>query len=133
MSDLFTRFLNKIDFTDTCWLWTACCLRDGYGQFRVSSTKKMRAHRFSYEWFVGPIPEGLEIDHLCRTLLCVRPDHLEVVTHIENMRRGIKGDKGLHESIKTHCPKNHEYSVENTYTHGGKRYCKECDKLRKRR
>ena len=81
------HFWAKVDKTDTCWLWTSTLNWDGYGQIRMQG--KMRiAHRLSYETLVGPIPGGLELDHLCKVRNCVRPDHLEPVTHAENVARG---------------------------------------------
>ena len=77
----FWRFVAK---TDTCWLWTGATA-SGYGLFW--DERQVRAHRWAYESEVGPIPEGLQLDHLCRVPLCVRPDHLEPVTGAENMRR----------------------------------------------
>lgn len=73
-----------------CWLWTAGKTR-GYGHCWLAPCHNLRAHRAAYELEIGPIPEGLEIDHLCRNLACVRPTHLEPVTHLENVRRGLKG------------------------------------------
>lgn len=73
-----------------CWRWTGQKNRFGYGQLTVNRDGKSRclgAHRFSYEAHVGPIPEGLEIDHLCRVRDCVNPEHLEPVTRAENVRR----------------------------------------------
>ena len=75
------------------------------------------AHRFYYEREYGPIPEGLEIDHLCRNRKCVRPDHLEAVTHRENVLRGVS-PPALH-ARKIHCPQGHLYE-------DGKRRCREC-------
>ena len=87
----------------------------------------MAAHRFAYEMLVGPIPEGLDLDHLCRVRHCVNPNHLEPVTRSENLRRGIRprlpqndriGDKNR---AKTHCPKGHPYDEANTLMHYWKR------------
>lgn len=75
-----------------CWLWTKRINANGYGQIMVrhhggAKQRSRSAHRVSYEEFVGPIPEGLELDHLCRVRHCVNPSHLEPVTHQENLRR----------------------------------------------
>jgi hypothetical protein len=78
------------------------------------------AHRISYKEFIGPIPEGLVIDHKCRTRHCVNPDHLEPVTSLENTRRG---NSGINMREKTHCPKGHNYSGTNNR---GQRKCNIC-------
>lgn len=70
-----------------CWIWNAKARRGGYGLIGIDG-KSYRAHRWMYEQLVGPIPEGLQIDHLCRVRECVNPAHLEPVTHAENGRRG---------------------------------------------
>lgn len=98
------RFWSKVDKTDTCWLWTAALVK-GYGRF-TSDVRQMGAHRWSYEALVGPIPEGLTLDHLCRNPRCVNPDHLEPVTQRENVARIPR---------KTHCPQGHPFTAENTY------------------
>lgn len=85
-----------------CWLWkgaTAC----GYGYFRHRP-----AHRFAYELYRGPIPEGLQLDHLCRVRSCVNPSHLEAVTQGVNLHRGET--IAARNAAKTHCPKGHEYT-----------------------
>ncbi len=87
------RFWAKVDRSGECWLWTGNVYRDGYGQFYVER-RQVRAHRWAYESEVGPIPEGLVLDHLCRVRLCVRPSHLEPVTNRENLLRGIAARKG---------------------------------------
>lgn len=106
-----------------CWLWTGATFpRGGYGQFRGRAGKTVRAHRFSYEFVIGPIPTGLQLDHLCRVHHCVNPAHLEPVTNRENILRGV-----LWCSAKTHCSAGHEYSVTNTYIRpNGHRVCKIC-------
>lgn len=73
---------------DGCWLWTGTVLGSGYGQFRVGMGH-VRAHRFAYELLVGPIPEALTLDHLCRVTSCVNPLHLEPVTASENIKRAV--------------------------------------------
>lgn len=83
------RFWQKVEKSaDGCWLWAGTILPSGYGQFRVG-LGRARAHRFAYELLVGEIPEGLTIDHLCRNIRCVNPDHLEPVTAAENVRRAV--------------------------------------------
>lgn len=81
------RFWAKVHKTDSCWLWTAS-LTFGYGSF-WDGKGQVRAHRFAYELLVDPIPEGLQLDHLCRIRHCVNPDHLEAVTNAENVQRGV--------------------------------------------
>ncbi len=71
-----------------CWIWTGALYWTGYGQFPESIGKTATAHCWGYQRFVGPIPDGLELDHLCRVRACVRFDHLEPVTHGDNVRRG---------------------------------------------
>jgi hypothetical protein len=81
----------------------------------------------AYEWLVGPIPDGFQIDHLCRVRNCVAPDHLEAVTQQENLRRG---EAGANNKIKTHCPHGHEYTPENTLVNrSGSRVCVICKRV----
>lgn len=93
------------DSPDGCWLWTAAVCRKGYGIFALNGGRTS-GHRFAYERFVGPIPEGREIDHRCRVRHCVNPDHLEAVTHRENIRRSIP-------ATKTQCAFGHPLSGDN--------------------
>src|SRR5438105_2573404 len=109
--DVVERFWAKVEKTDTCWLWTASTANGGYGAF-VLNDVIVRAHRFAYELLVGPIPEGLQLDHLCRVRHCVNPAHLEPVTQQENIRRGER-------ATATHCPNGHEYTPENTQIRTG--------------
>lgn len=121
------RFFTKVQKTDKCWLWKAYIMNTGYGQFYANGNLCL-AHRFSYEWHVGPIPDGFQIDHLCRNPQCVNPSHLEPVTPAENTRRG---NAGLHWRIKTHCPRNHPYDKTNTYItpSSGGRSCRKCAQM----
>lgn len=81
------RLKTEIDPKTGCWIWQGVVTCTGYGRITYQY-KPWMAHRLSYEAFVGPIPEGLTLDHLCRTPLCCNPDHLEAVTQTENTRRG---------------------------------------------
>lgn len=102
------------------WIWTAARTRDGHGRFRLPD-RHVLAHRFAYEAEIGPIPEGLVLDHLCRTEPCVRPFHLEPVTSGENVLRGV-GPSALN-ARKTQCPRGHEYDAERN----GRRVCVACE------
>lgn len=93
-----------------CWVWTGHLDKDGYGRFWYEGSNKA-AHRYGYRVQVGEIPEGLQTDHLCRNRACVRGDHLEPVTGKVNIERG---ETGLANEAKTHCPQGHEYTDENT-------------------
>lgn len=121
------RFLPKIDFSGECWLWVAAKDVHGYGRFGIwadGRTVPYLAHRVCYEHYVGPIPEGLTLDHLCKNPPCVNPDHLEPVTQAENVRRGRGADLWRN---KTHCPSGHPYSPENTLVNArGSRECRAC-------
>jgi hypothetical protein len=109
-----------------CWWWTACINPDtGYGTFWDG--KVLSAHRWSYEHFIGPIPEGLQVDHLCRVRRCVNPNHLEPVSLAENVRRGSRANQ-------THCIHGHEFTPENTIKRRrGGRGCRSCENAGQRR
>ena len=81
------RFWTKVNKTNTCWLWKGSLKKYGYGQY-YARTKKFRAHRYIWERLNGPIPKGLQLDHLCRVRHCVNPKHLDIVTNRENALRG---------------------------------------------
>jgi hypothetical protein len=120
------RFWEVVEKTATCWVWTGHHDSSGYGSAYTTGRRYVLAHRWAYESVNGPVPRGLELDHLCRVRLCVRPDHLEAVTHLENMRRSSI-------ATRTHCASGHEYTPENTRVHvkangWSRRYCRTCEK-----
>ncbi len=99
-----------------CWEWTASTNKWGYGQVMIAHRNR-GVHRYVWEQLVGPIPEGMQLDHLCRNRRCANPDHLEVVTPCENVRRGYK--------VRTsRCVKGHEDWV---VTSQGRRQCRRCN------
>lgn len=121
---VIARFESKYQVDDSgCWLWTAAVKSNGYGVFGIgpaSANHSYYAHRVAYVLYVGEIPDGLHIDHLCRVKACVNPEHLEPVTNAENHARQV--------ATVTHCPRNHEYTDQNTLVSKGTRYCRECNR-----
>ncbi len=131
--DLVDRWWLRVRVReDGCWEWIGARWRLGYGKFNVGE-RRVAAHRFGYEMLVGPIPEGLDLDHLCRNPWCVNPDHLEPVTRTENTRRGIAGiTNAARQRSISECPAGHPYDEENTYYAArGSRNCRACDRQRR--
>lgn len=112
-----------------CWLWTGSVSGgdnrgDGYGRFLVDG-RFVAVHRWAYEQWVGPVPDGRELDHLCRVRRCCNPAHLEPVTRRENLVRG--NTVVARQLARTHCAQGHPLDAENTYDYGdGKRRCRKC-------
>jgi len=119
---ILERLADKLTVGDGCWEWTAAKTALGYGKFGTGGKYGgwTPAHRVLYELIVGPIPEGLALDHLCCNKSCVRPEHLEPVTTGENFRRA---------NTKTHCIRGHELTVENTYRYEYGRVCRLCQAI----
>ena len=125
------RFHSKyvVDEVTGCMIWTGSRSPTGYGRLYVGGVDAY-SHRFAYEQFVGPIPDGLVIDHLCRNRGCCNPEHLRVCTNRENtLAPGSESPAAIH-AVKTHCPDGHPYDAANTYNYRGHRHCLECRRRR---
>lgn len=123
------RIEARLDKTGDCWLWPGGTSGNGYGQLTTLTGDErkqttIKVHRAMYERHVGPIPEGMELDHLCKVKRCANPAHLEPVTHLENVQRWMT-------SI-TACPQGHEYTESNTYMQGATRVCRQCRRIQDR-
>lgn len=131
------RFWSKIDRINECWVWIGTLNKKGYGEFsrkRNGEWRMQLAHGYAYEMINGPIPRGKELDHLCRNHACVRPSHLEAVTHTENLRRGEGGKVAKRRLLnKMCCIHGHPYTQENTYIDkDGHRVCRTCNREKSR-
>src|SRR6266568_8464909 len=129
LTDLAAKFWAKVDRSggaDACWLWIAGMDNHGYGTFDIGQQKR-RGHQIAWQLLRGPVPDGLELDHLCRVPLCVNPNHLEPVTHRENTLRG----EGItaQQARRTHCPQGHVLAGHNLEPRrDGHRACRACRK-----
>lgn len=134
-NDPLARFWEKVEMIpfETCWLWTGGTTpskNGAYGHFLVSNRPRRQglAHRFSYEFRYGPVPDGLELDHLCRNTTCVNPAHLEAVTHRVNVLRG-SSPTAISVAMNA-CIKGHPFTTKNTgHNSRGSRYCRECHRV----
>jgi len=117
----------RLEASGDCLVYKGTIDAGGYGVVMTTGKTLGMAHRFTYIATYGPIPDGLEIDHLCRNRACARPDHLEAVTHFENIQRIWR--------TQTHCVNGHEFNAENTYFYGPtrQRKCRVCARERARR
>jgi hypothetical protein len=118
------RFFLKVVENGECWDWVGYINDAGYGLFRPVDRTRVRAHRWCWEFFNGPIPEGLELDHLCRNRRCVNPWHLEPVTHRVNMSRAVW------RKPEVLCGRGHVVADDAYVTPAGKRVCRLCRRVR---
>lgn len=125
------RFDKYVTKTQSCWLWNGYTNIHGYGRIMFNK-KSCYAHRVFYEFFKEKIPPKMTLDHLCRVRNCVNPNHLEPVTQIENLMRGLCPP--AINARKTHCKYGHEFTPENTYIYlnGSGKRCRQCKKRRDR-
>lgn len=144
--DPIRNWWTKLERTpDGCWVWTAGTDQDGYGKFAIGlggqNQIHTRAHRFAYEVFIGPIPDGMVVCHSCDNPPCANPDHLWLGTPIDNNADKVAKDRQakvwglpLTRARQTHCKYGHEFTPENTYVSGrGHRSCKTCRRESARR
>lgn len=122
-----TRLWSRVTPTGFCWLWTGGTT-EGYGNVRWDG-RSQRVHRVVYELLVGPIPEGSEIDHLCRIRSCCNPDHLDPVPRVVNNARGQS--PSARNGRKSHCPKGHDYDIAIERRGGVERRCSQCERERR--
>lgn len=127
---MMARISHKIDYEgpDGCWVYSGFILRNGYGQVYDGTRRNAFAHRAVFEAVVGPIPAGLQLDHLCRNRACVNPEHLEPVTAYENL---LRADSVMTRNMaRTHCRFGHPLSGSNIYRAPKKpahrRECRKC-------
>lgn len=124
-SDEERLWSGAVEDENGCWVWGRSITDKGYGTITGEGGANLKAHRVAYELTRGPIPTGLELDHLCRNRACINPEHLEPVSHRENVLRGMAPTSA--NAVKTHCPRGHEYDAKNTrQTNTGGRRCRAC-------
>jgi hypothetical protein len=126
-SDPVARFWSQVNKTDTCWLWTGGLNNGGYGRYSTGDGS-IGPHVYAVLLDGREVPDGMEVDHLCRVRHCVRPDHLDVVTHTTNVRRSLP-----HRAQLPTCRNGHELTLDNVMPSQGKRACRICVKAAQRR
>ncbi len=124
MEERFSQYVIPVTESG-CWLWTGGLVRHGYGAFHLQKNRKVHAHRFAYQLWKGPLDRTMDVDHLCKVKCCVNPDHLEMVTHRENVLRG--NARAAHQARQTHCKNGHPLNGNNLIMRGlYRRNCRTC-------
>lgn len=136
VTDPVAHIKARITVTDAgCWEWQQRCNRHGYGEVNLTALREAGisklVHVITYTLLVGPVPDGLELDHLCRNTKCCNPSHLEAVPHLVNVERGELRARHLeYFASQTHCKNGHEYTPANTHIRtDGRRRCRTCNRL----
>lgn len=128
-TELEAQFMKHVvTLSMGCWLWTGCQNEQGYGIMCRKEIVSQRAHRWVYAQTRGPVPQGLEVGHLCDHPWCVNPTHLKAMTHTENMSTALYPNR-----LKTSCPQGHPYDDQNTRHYSGRRGCLTCHRERERK
>jgi hypothetical protein len=137
IEERFAKYAMPIPFAG-CWVWLGYVDKAGYARINIRHKGKRKAalaHKVAYEYFVCEVPAGLELDHKCRVRCCVNPEHLEPVTRLENVRRGLVPfvSKNRFAGV-TQCQRGHPFSGENLgRSKNGRRYCKFCRQVAQKR
>jgi hypothetical protein len=121
MKTVEERFWSKVAKFESCWIWNGAKDETGHGRLKINCIQ-VSAHRVSYEWKHGSIPDGMDAHHKCFNPACVNPDHLQILTHSQHI--------SLHRPFKTHCKRGHEFTPDNLYnSKSGKKKCIKCSKI----
>lgn len=125
------RIRRRIQIVGECWVWTGALTNNGYSRIKRRG-KTVVGHRVTYEMLVGPIPDGLTLDHLCRCRACINPSHAEPVTQRVNVLRG--DTVTARNAVKTHCDRGHLLSGDNLFVRrDGRRRCRTCERASQRK